>query len=169
MNLNNCPILHLAGSGSGKRSSFRKAATHVPAFADDWDACRARMRPPHTHCHGRELSLTREEIWAVAIIHGVDQKFHEMLGRLEGVFREKSVTTHKEHVLITLINLPLVSFWTLERSESLARMSQRTVSHACDKETQASVRHTYNSKILVQLFLSQRFSPVFSLLHSPRP
>jgi hypothetical protein len=33
MNLNKLPILHLAGSGSGTRSSFKKAATQVPALA----------------------------------------------------------------------------------------------------------------------------------------
>jgi hypothetical protein len=33
MNLNKLPILHLAGSGSGTRRSFKKAATQVPALS----------------------------------------------------------------------------------------------------------------------------------------
>jgi hypothetical protein len=153
MNLNKCPILHLAGSGSGTRSSFKKAATHVLAlasfvrgdFATDPTTCARFLRTNQTlvghactsslshllivnkllslsHTHTRTRTHTSE------VIHRVDQKLHEMLGRLEGVFREKSVTTHKEHEFMTLSNLPLVNFWTLERSESLAHVSQRAVS-----------------------------------------
>ena len=60
---------------------------------------------------------------------------------------------------MTLSNLPLVNFWSRQRSKSLARMSQRAVS-----ETRADVRHTHNGKILVFSFFTVIFFLSLSLL-----